>query len=65
MFAATASCSKALLQSGQWPYPCDPAPAAIPPECRPDGVLCYANRTSDGYVFHVTSRRGGIPIRLF
>lgn len=64
VFAATPTCSKALLQSGQWPFPCAPMTAAIPPECRPDGVLCYANRTSRGYVFHVTSRRGGLSLRI-
>lgn len=64
VFAATPSCSKALLQSGQWPFPCTPTTAPIPPECRPDGVLCYANRTSRGYVFHVTSRRGGLSLRI-
>lgn len=64
VFAATETCSKALLQSGQWPAPCAPSTAPIPPECRDDGALCFANRTDSGYVFHHTSRRGGISIPL-
>lgn len=64
VFAATETCSKALLQGGLWPQPCDPATAPVPVECQADGALCYANRTSHGYVFHATSRRGGISLRL-
>ena len=60
-FAAVDNCAKALLQSGQWPRPC--ATTSVPVECRPDGVLCYANRNASGtYDFHVVSRRGGISL---
>lgn len=61
-FAAIDGCHKALLQSGQWPYPCAENTAPIPPQCQPDGILCYANRTSSGYAFHVVTRRGGWSI---
>jgi hypothetical protein len=60
--AATPSCSKALLTSGQWPSPCSPAP--VPPQCQGPGVMCYANRTPSGYDFVTTSRRGGYRLAL-
>jgi hypothetical protein len=52
---AMPGCEKALIigrGSGSptsWPGRCDPQTA--PPFCREVGVLCYANRTSDGYAY--------------
>lgn len=59
--AATPNCAKALVLGGQWPAPCQPAP--LPAACQAAGVLCYANRRTDGtYDFVETSRRGGIRL---
>lgn len=56
--AATANCSKALLFEGQWPSHC--IGTRVPVRCLT--ALCYANKTSKGYEFVVTSRRGGTTI---
>jgi hypothetical protein len=52
---ATAGCEKVLIigrGSGSptsWPGRCEPHTA--PPFCREVGVLCYANRSNDGYAY--------------
>jgi hypothetical protein len=55
-------CGKVLLsglahETVRWPIPCRPAP--IPEKCRESGVLCYANRAQDGYVFDIAPRQPG------
>jgi len=65
--AGTAGCEKVLLVGSgaerdvAWPLTCYPV---MPPEsCRGRGVMCYANRTADGYEFvHAPGRRHGVPI---
>lgn len=59
---ASHACGKVLLsgvggREARWPIPC--LPAAIPEACRTPGVLCFANRSSDGYVFDVAPRQPG------
>jgi hypothetical protein len=55
-------CGKVLLsglghETVRWPIPC--RPALIPAMCRESGVLCYANRADDGYVFDIAPRQPG------
>jgi hypothetical protein len=52
--AATEGCEKALLvgdgtPQARWPLWC--RPHELPPECRPEGTFCYANRRGAGLRF--------------